>query len=58
MGRFEARATGDWDGFGGSVESASGMLATTTAAQVDRRVYRLVDSLLHGHALSWLACAI
>jgi hypothetical protein len=30
----------------------------STAAQVDRGVCRLVDSLLHGHALSWLACAI
>jgi osmotically inducible protein OsmC len=35
MGRFEARATVDWTGFGGSVESASGMLATATAAQVE-----------------------
>jgi Ohr subfamily peroxiredoxin len=35
MGRFEARATVDWEGFGGSVESASGMLATATAAQVE-----------------------
>jgi Ohr subfamily peroxiredoxin len=33
MGRFEARATVDWKGFGGSVESASGMLVTATAAQ-------------------------
>ena len=35
MGRYEARATVDWQGFGGSVESASGMLATSTAAQVE-----------------------
>jgi Ohr subfamily peroxiredoxin len=35
MGRYEARATVDWRGFGGSVESASGMLATATAAQVE-----------------------
>ena len=35
MGRFEARATVDWKGFGGSVESASGLLATATAAQVE-----------------------
>jgi lipoyl-dependent peroxiredoxin len=35
MGRYEARATVDWRGFGGSVESSSGMLATATAAQVE-----------------------
>lgn len=35
MGRYEARATVDWQGFGGTVESASGMLAATTAAQVE-----------------------
>jgi Ohr subfamily peroxiredoxin len=35
MGEFEARATVDWQGFGGSVTSASGMLATATAAQVE-----------------------
>ena len=35
MGRYEASATVDWSGFGGSVESASGMLATATAAQVE-----------------------
>lgn len=35
MGRYEARATVDWQGFGGTVESASGMLATATAAQVE-----------------------
>src|SRR5258705_5593756 len=35
VGRYEARATVDWQGFGGSVESASGMLATSTAAQVE-----------------------
>jgi osmotically inducible protein OsmC len=35
VGRYEARATVDWQGFGGSVESASGMLATPTAAQVE-----------------------
>jgi lipoyl-dependent peroxiredoxin len=35
MGRYEARATVDWQGFGGSVESASGMLSTATAAQVE-----------------------
>jgi osmotically inducible protein OsmC len=35
MGRFEARATVDWQGFGGSVESASGLLSTATAAQVE-----------------------
>jgi lipoyl-dependent peroxiredoxin len=35
MGRYEARATVDWQGFGGTVESSSGMLATTTAAQVE-----------------------
>jgi Ohr subfamily peroxiredoxin len=35
MGRYEAQATVDWHGFGGSVESGSGMLATATAAQVE-----------------------
>src|SRR3954453_17292437 len=35
MGQYEARATVDWQGFGGSVESSSGMLATATAAQVE-----------------------
>jgi lipoyl-dependent peroxiredoxin len=35
MGRYEARATVDWQGFGGTVESASGMLAATAAAQVE-----------------------
>jgi osmotically inducible protein OsmC len=35
MGRYEATATVDWQGFGGSVASASGMLATATAAQVE-----------------------
>jgi lipoyl-dependent peroxiredoxin len=35
MGTYEARATVDWQGFGGTVASASGLLATTTAAQVE-----------------------
>jgi osmotically inducible protein OsmC len=35
MGCYEARATVDWQGFGGTVESASGMLSTATAAQVE-----------------------
>jgi osmotically inducible protein OsmC len=35
MGRYEARATVDWQGFGGRVETASGMLATATASQVE-----------------------
>jgi lipoyl-dependent peroxiredoxin len=35
MGRYEAAATVDWQGFGGRVESASGKLATATAAQVE-----------------------
>ena len=35
MGRFDARATVDWQGYGGSVASASGLLATATAAQVE-----------------------
>jgi osmotically inducible protein OsmC len=33
MGRYETRATVDWQGFGGRVESASGMLARATATQ-------------------------
>jgi lipoyl-dependent peroxiredoxin len=35
MGTYEARATVDWQGFGGTVASASGQLATATAAQVE-----------------------
>jgi len=35
MGRFDARATVDWQGYGGSVSSDSGMLSTATAAQVE-----------------------
>ena len=35
MGRFDARATVDWQGYGGSVSSDSGTLATATAAQVE-----------------------
>jgi lipoyl-dependent peroxiredoxin len=35
MGRYDARATVDWQGFGGSVASSSGLLATATAAQVE-----------------------
>jgi lipoyl-dependent peroxiredoxin len=35
MGTYEARATVDWQGFGGTVASASGLLATATAAQVE-----------------------
>jgi osmotically inducible protein OsmC len=35
MGTFEARATVDWQGFGGTVKSASGSLATATAAQAE-----------------------
>ena len=35
MGRYEARATVDWEGFGGSVASASGLLSAATAAQVE-----------------------
>ncbi|MDX6563867.1 MAG: lipoyl-dependent peroxiredoxin [Gaiellales bacterium] len=35
MGRFDARATVDWQGYGGSVSSASGLLSTATAAQVE-----------------------
>ncbi len=35
MGTYEARATVDWEGYGGSVASASGLLATATAAQVE-----------------------
>ena len=35
MGRYDARATVDWKGFGGSVASATGWLATATAAQVE-----------------------
>ena len=35
MGRYEARATVDWAGFGGTVASASGLLAAATAAQVE-----------------------
>jgi len=48
MGRFEARATVDWEGFGGSVESASGMLATATAAQV---VLLESTTVLPGHVI-------
>jgi lipoyl-dependent peroxiredoxin len=35
MGRFDARATVDWQGYGGNVSSDSGMLSTATAAQVE-----------------------
>jgi Ohr subfamily peroxiredoxin len=35
MARYDARATVDWEGFGGRVASASGMLAADTAAQVE-----------------------
>jgi Ohr subfamily peroxiredoxin len=35
MGRFDARATVDWQGYAGSVSSASGLLSTATAAQVE-----------------------
>jgi osmotically inducible protein OsmC len=35
MGRYEARATVDWAGFGGTVASASGLLTAATAAQVE-----------------------
>jgi lipoyl-dependent peroxiredoxin len=35
MGRYDARATVHWQGFGGSVASASGLLSTATAAQVE-----------------------
>jgi lipoyl-dependent peroxiredoxin len=35
MERFEARATVDWQGFGGTVASASGLLSAATAAQVE-----------------------
>ena len=35
MGRYDASATVDWRGFGGTVASASGQLATATAAQVE-----------------------
>jgi Ohr subfamily peroxiredoxin len=35
MGRYDARATVHWQGFGGSVASASGLLSAATAAQVE-----------------------
>jgi osmotically inducible protein OsmC len=35
MGRYDASATVDWQGFGGTVASASGQLSTATAAQVE-----------------------
>lgn len=35
MGTFEARATVDWRGLGGTVKSASGLFATATAAQAE-----------------------
>jgi osmotically inducible protein OsmC len=35
MGRYDASATVDWHGFGGTVASASGQLSTATAAQVE-----------------------
>jgi Ohr subfamily peroxiredoxin len=35
MGRYEAHATVDWEGFGGTVASASGLLSAATAAQVE-----------------------
>jgi osmotically inducible protein OsmC len=35
MGRYEARATVDWAGFGGTVASASGLLTAATATQVE-----------------------
>ena len=34
MGTYEARATVDWEGFGGTVASASGPLATATAVRL------------------------
>ena len=35
MGRYDASATVDWRGFGGTVASGSGQFATATAAQVE-----------------------
>ena len=35
MGRFDAHATVEWEGYGGSVTSASGLLSAATAAQVE-----------------------
>jgi lipoyl-dependent peroxiredoxin len=35
MGIFDASATVDWRGYGGTVASASGLLSTPTAAQVE-----------------------
>jgi osmotically inducible protein OsmC len=35
MGTFDASATVDWRGYGGTVASSSGLLSTPTAAQVE-----------------------